>query len=301
LNYPHRLALIGLDWGSSNVRAFAFDVNGSGSVIETRTSDRGAMKLSGRDAFDEALAELVVDWVEANPGIPMIACGMVGARGAWVEAGYVGLNASAVEFRRNASHVRTMLGETLIVIPGVKSAEPDVMRGEETQVIGADIESGVIVLPGTHSKWVRVADGRVVDFKTCFTGELNALLREHSSVGKALRTSPSLDDGDAIERGITRARTTTDWLHQLFLFRSRIVADEASEAEASSELSAWLIASEFVQMLTSGFCASDEIHLIGSESLLAWYRRIGERVGVKCNALSGETCVAKGLWAIARA
>jgi 2-dehydro-3-deoxygalactonokinase len=176
-----------------------------------------------------------------------------------------------------------------------------VMRGEETQVIGANIESGVIVLPGTHSKWVRVADGRVVDFKTCFTGELNALLREHSSVGKALRTSPLLGDGDAIERGITRARTTTDWLHQFFLFRSQIVADEASEAEASSELSAWLIASEFVQMLTSGFCASDEIHLIGSESLLAWYRRIGERVGVKCNALSGETCVAKGLWAIAHA
>jgi 2-dehydro-3-deoxygalactonokinase len=298
LSYLHKLALIGLDWGSSNVRAFAFDRDGI--VIETRTSDSGAMKLSGADAFEAALAELVVDWVEANRGTPLVACGMVGARGAWVEAGYVGLNTNAAELKLNVSHVQTMLGEKLIVIPGVKSSEPDVMRGEETQVIGAEMTSDIVVLPGTHSKWIRMQDARIADFKTCFTGEMHALLREASSIGKALSTRPSLDHREAIERGIARARATSDWLHQLFLFRSRVVTDNVSKEEASSELSAWLIASEFVQMRAHGF-SSEEVALIGSESLLAWYRAVGEIVGVKCVERSGEICVARGLWKIANA
>jgi 2-dehydro-3-deoxygalactonokinase len=290
------ISLIGLDWGSSHLRAFAFD--SGGRVIARRGSDRGAMKLSGIAQFEQAFHDVVGDWLRANPAVRIVACGMVGARGAWVEAGYVGSNADATELARNAAIIHVSSGQRIHVVPGVKSDEPDVMRGEETQVVGANVGNGVLLLPGTHSKWVCVADGRIAEFKTCFTGELNALLRQSSSVGKVLSVAPSLEDADAISRGVARACEHRDWLHQVFLFRARVVAGQVDVQAVSSELSAWLIASEFVQMRISAF-STDAISVIASEQLLPWYVRIADEFDMRCTAVDGERCVADGLWRVA--
>jgi 2-dehydro-3-deoxygalactonokinase len=292
------MPLIGLDWGSSHVRAFAFD--NKGDVIATRRSDRGASKLRGANEFEAALDSLIGDWAREHSRAELIACGMVGARGAWVEAGYVSVDANAATLKRARTAIATTLGREVSVIPGVKSNEPDVMRGEETQIMGTDATEGVIVLPGTHSKWVRLASKRIMAFKTCFTGEINALLRESSSIGKVLSSAPSLNHVEAIERGIARARESAAWLHELFSFRARVVTNATGEAHASSELSAWLIASELRQMLESEFASSD-ITIVASAELAPWYQRIAESFGVECDVLDGDACVARGLWRIANA
>jgi 2-dehydro-3-deoxygalactonokinase len=298
LNRLLDLGLIGLDWGSSNVRAFAF--NRQGEVIAARHSQLGAMKLAGNNAFEQAFDDLVGDWCAANSRTSCYAAGMVGARGAWIESGYVNADADAKTLRGNTVPIVTRSGFTVAVIPGLKSDEPDVMRGEETQVIGANVRDGVVVLPGTHSKWALVRNGRIASFKTALTGEMNALLREQSTIGKSLKTPPTLAHCAAIARGIERAKSHADWLHQLFLFRAHVVANVYDDAEVSSELSAWLIASEFVQMQALGF-AKTHIHLIASDTLSDWYLTVATAFGVECLVQSGETCAARGLWAIANA
>lgn len=215
------IALIGLDWGSTNLRAFAFAADGR--VVSRRSSDAGALTLGDKQAFAAALAAVAGDWAKDNADVPMIACGMVGARSGWQEARYVDTGADAAALAAGVVRVETSYGRPLAIIPGMKSDEPDVMRGEETQLIGANVGDGIVVLPGTHSKWVRMTGGRVDSFATFFTGEMNALIREHSSVGKALASKPDRHDHASFDMGIAYARAgAASWLHDLFVLRAAV-------------------------------------------------------------------------------
>jgi 2-dehydro-3-deoxygalactonokinase len=296
------IALIGLDWGSTNLRAYAFD--SSGNLVAHAQSSAGAMTLLSSAAFDGALHELVGAWLAASPRAGLIACGMVGARGAWVEAGYCEKGAGARELHCAMKSITTASGHTLRVVPGIASNaldEVDVMRGEETQIIGAPLRDGVIVLPGTHSKWARIEDGRITAFETYVTGEMNALIRQQSSIGKVFVDLPSISDAAAVDRGIARAkRSNAHWLHELFGFRARVVSGTCESQQVSTEFSAWLIASEFAQA-TRVFNGMRAIRLIASETLQAWYTRIAPAFDVECTVLNIEKCVTRGLWQIARA
>ncbi len=294
-----RIALIGIDWGSTHVRAFAFDE--TGEVVERAQSNAGAMTLTSGAQFDAALVALVKDWQLNREPVPMIACGMVGARGGWVEAGYCDVNADARALNAATISIANSLGKPLRVIPGLKNNLPDVMRGEETQIMGAQVHDGVLVLPGTHSKWATVVDRKIASFATFFTGEMNALLRNHSAIGKAISSAPDLSRTTAIERGIQRAKSpSANWLNDLFAFRARVVTAAVSEFEASSELSAWLIASEFAQAASLGFHATT-VHVLASESLLPWYERIAHSFDLAVNPIRSERATARGLWKIANA
>jgi 2-dehydro-3-deoxygalactonokinase len=298
LNRLPTIALISLDWGSTNVRAFAFDENGT--VVATKRSNAGAMTLKSSDQFEAALFDLIGTWLSSENDTPIIACGMVGARGGWVEAGYAPVDASVDELRGALKSISTKSGAIVQIIPGLVTDEPDVMRGEETQIFGANVIDGIVVLPGTHSKWVQMKSGRIASFKTYLTGEMSALLRMYSTIGKALLSPPNLQDSIAIDRGIRRAQQSgADWLHDLFAFRASVVAGACEEMSASTELSAWLIASEFVQARRT---MSDTltIHLIASDALLPWYQRIASAFSIECIALDGEACVSRGLWRIAK-
>jgi 2-dehydro-3-deoxygalactonokinase len=292
------IELIGLDWGSTHVRAFAFDTNGL--IVERARSNAGAMTLSSSEAFDAALVELVGSWQDSRASIPMIACGMVGARGAWTEAGYCRTDADAATLNAAMVSIVTSLGISLQVVPGIKSDAPDVMRGEETQIIGADIDNSVIVLPGTHSKWARVVDGKIAEFATFFTGEMNALLRNHSAIGKAISAQPNFADNEAIERGIKRAEMGSNWLNDLFAFRAQVVSASTSQASASTEMSAWLIASEFTQARAMGY-REETIHVLASDTLMPWYQRVAQALEVEVKPLDGDETAARGLWRIAHA
>jgi 2-dehydro-3-deoxygalactonokinase len=292
------IKLIGLDWGSTNVRAFAFD--NDGHVLHRAHSTAGAMTLTSNAQFDAALVSLVGDWQTSNPVIPMIACGMVGARGGWIEAGYCAVDSNAATLNATMVSVQTSLNIALRVVPGIKTDATDVMRGEETQIVGAEINAGVIVMPGTHSKWSRVVDGRIKTFATFLTGEMNAMLRNHSVIGKAISSAPSLARDDAIKRGIARGVSSPNWLNDLFAFRARVVAAVAREEDVSSELSAWLIASEFVQAHAMGL-RDKRIYVIANDTLTPWYARIATAFDVDVVQISADDASARGLWTIAHA
>ena len=296
------IVLIGLDWGSTNLRASAFDAQGE--VVDRAESSAGALTLAGVAHFDDALVAVVGDWAKRHPAARLIACGMVGAKSGWREAGYVGLGdagglALAAVLAANVVTVDTSLG-VLTIIPGIKSEEPDVMRGEETQLVGCAVADGIVVLPGTHCKWVSMNGGRVESFATFYTGEMNSLIRGHSSVGALLKSAPDLDDINAYEMGLNYARAgAASWLHDLFVLRASVVTGQRTEAFVSTVLAGWLLGCEISAALTM-YPDTRSVVLVASQALVPWYERAARAFGVSCDALHAEQVTTRGLWRVAQ-
>lgn len=297
------IVLIGLDWGSTNLRAFAF--NAQGEVVDRAESSAGALTLSGSAQFDEVLVAVVGEWAQRHPAARLIACGMVGAKSGWREAGYVGLIAAtdaqqAAVLAANVVTVATSLARPLHIIPGIKSDEPDVMRGEETQLVGSGVTDGVIVLPGTHSKWVHMSAGRVESFATFYTGEMNSLIRKHSSVGALVKSAPDSNDVAAFEMGLNYARAgAASWLHDLFVLRASVVTGARSEAFVSTVLAGWLLGCEISAALTM-YPDTRGVVLVASQTLVPWYEAATRAFAISCDAVSAEMVTSRGLWRIAQ-
>ncbi len=199
-------ALIAIDWGTSRARAYRLDA--AGRVLGERSEPLGIQQLGGL-GYPEALARLLGDW-RRDP-VPRLACGMVGSRQGWREAPYVECPASLEHLARGL--VDTVAGGVSIV-PGLSTRDaagaPDVMRGEETQILGAlaaDAPRTLAVLPGTHSKWARVERGIVLDFATFMTGELYEALVAHTILGR-LAAAPDESAGAAV-RFVTESIVAT--------------------------------------------------------------------------------------------
>ena len=248
--------VIAIDWGSSRLRAWLIDSDGT--VRDRRAGDQGAIGLpAGR--FDAVLAETVGDWAAARPGAALFACGMVGARGAWLEAPYVDLPAGVDAIRDRLVTVPTSLGRVLSIVGGLRTREPDVLRGEETQALGTGLSDGLLCMPGTHAKWLRLREGVVDAFGTWFTGELYELLGSHGSLAKAFGDAAPLDEA-AFDSGVARSLepgADARWLHELFTFRSRVVGQGSPGVAERSRLSGWLLGTELRQALSGPFGAPD--------------------------------------------
>ena len=130
------------------------------------------------------------------------------------------------------------------------------MRGEETQIVGAvagDASPTLAVLPGTHSKWAIARDGAIASFATYMTGEVYAVLREHSILGRMAGPNPQALDpqpaaGAAFARGVRAALAdggaADSLLHRLFGARTLALRADLAPAETSDYLSGLLIGSE---------------------------------------------------------
>jgi 2-dehydro-3-deoxygalactonokinase len=278
-------SLIGLDWGSSRLRAYL--LSRDGAVRETRSSDAGASRLAvgvAGDAraalFERQLRELVGDWL--TPRRPIIACGMVGSAHGWREAAYVPCPVDLSDLHRHLTLVHGSDGLQIHIVPGASyraaGLAPDVMRGEETQVIGALAQHATwatgasIVLPGTHSKWVRVADGRLVSFATRMTGELFEQLRSHSLLARSLEDSRELDR-DAFAQGLAASRDARggDLSHLLFGVRTLHLFGERTPHALTDYLSGLLIGHELASGLPQA-PAELPLVLVGDERLCARYQ-----------------------------
>jgi 2-dehydro-3-deoxygalactonokinase len=268
--------VIALDWGSSRLRAWLLDADGS--IRARRDSDDGAIGLA-RDRFDPVLSRTVGDWAAARPDAPLFACGMVGARGAWTEAPYVDVPAGVDRIRARLARVPTSLGRPLAIVGGLRSGEPDVLRGEETQALGTGLTDGLLCMPGTHAKWLRLRAGVVDGFATWFTGELFELLGSHGSLAKAFG-DPAPIDGDAFDAGVAASlgpRADATWLHALFGFRARVVGQGSPGAVERSRLSGWLLGTELRQALLGPLGAGLEpgcaLVLVADPRLAGLYER----------------------------
>jgi 2-dehydro-3-deoxygalactonokinase len=268
-------AFIGIDWGTSSFRAYLADAKGR--ALETLPDGRGALAVQPGE-HEAYLRERLARW----PRLPVIACGMVGAKQGWREAPYVACPAGAAEIAAAGVSV----GEVRIV-PGVRTTDahgaPDVMRGEETQILGALAAGGgdgIYVLPGTHSKWARVEAGRIVGFETFMTGEVYAVLRAHSVLGRMMAAEIP---GEGFARGVEAARGLArpgDLLHAMFAARTFGLFETLPPDQLGEYLSGLLIGAEIL----AGARGAPRATAIGSAGLTARYAGAGAQLGVEISA-----------------
>jgi 2-dehydro-3-deoxygalactonokinase len=305
---PAAITLVGLDWGTTSLRAHAFSP--AGDVIDHRERPWGIRQLPG-GGFAGALAAIAGDWLGGPGSPPLIACGMVGSREGWREVPYVECPADQAALARGLVAVDTPLGP-LHLVPGLRLAgdRPDVMRGEETQLAGAVAVAAapaeaVFILPGTHAKWVSVEQGRVTRFTTHLTGELYALIRDHSLLGgpaRGLAAAASAAAGDAFDRGVAIARESgpAGLSGRLFTVRSLFLTGGLAAADTLDYLSGLLVGEEIRSGLADRGDVSTSVRLVGDAALCRRYARGLAAFGMSDVAILGDTAAA-GLWQVARA
>lgn len=285
-------ALIGLDWGTSNCRAFR--IARDGAVLETRTAAQGILAVKDGN-FAAAYESLVGDWLKAHP-VPVLMCGMIGSRQGWVEAPYVELPADAAQLARNVTEVP---GTNAAIVPGLVgdalAGGRDVIRGEETQIVGALDADALYCLPGTHSKWMSVEQNSIVRFATFMTGEVYGVLVKHSILGRLMENEAH--DDAAFSAGIERGRKAGGLLHQLFSVRTDGLFGAQPPAALASYLSGLLIGHELRAALEA--FPAPQVVLVGAPALTQRYRAALDREGRASTAVSGDAAAAKGLWRIA--
>ncbi len=297
-------ALIAIDWGSSSFRAYLMSANSE--ILDEVASGDGIGSVAA-GAYPETLVRLIGRWLEAHPSLPVIASGMVGSRHGWREAAYVKCPAGPDEVAAQLTPVEAD-GRRVLLAAGLsyvdQAGQPDVMRGEETEIFGiADAGGRIIVLPGSHSKWAKVDGDRVVAFKTFVTGELFAALRDHTVAGAFARAAPAKSPGEAFALGVRRGAAagacegTSGLLGLMFGARSLPLTGGLVEDDAGEYLSGLLIGAEVgeARRLFTG----EAPHVAGAEVLVARYLAAFQALDVSAHAVPTRAA-ARGLFRIAR-
>jgi 2-dehydro-3-deoxygalactonokinase len=286
--------LIAVDWGTSNFRAFRLAPDGA--IRERRSSPRGILYVQDAQ-FESVLSEEVGDWIEQGE-TQILLCGMVGSRQGWVEAAYLPCPVGIAELVRSAVRIPFSRAQVQM-IPGVIASDengvPETMRGEETEAIGI-LETckgnGLVCLPGSHSKWIRLRDSRIWSFRTHFTGELFAALQKCTILGRTM-TVADAKISEAFEKGVARAGESGGLLHHLFGVRTLTLTGQILPEDSASYLSGLLIGHEVRNALES----NTDVYLVGSSPLSSLYARVIELCGGSPR-IEGGPAAARGLAAI---
>jgi 2-dehydro-3-deoxygalactonokinase len=279
-----------VDWGTSSFRAYRFD---AGGAAEVRRTDGGILAVEG-GRFEEALRAAVGDWL--TPGVELHLSGMITSRNGWVETPYVETPATLADLAAAAVRRDIAGGVSLRFLPGVSQREPspDVMRGEEIQVFGAfrADESGVAVLPGTHSKWVRVERGRITGFRTFMTGEVFAVMRRHSILGRLIPEGAPALPGAFVD-GVRQAMRpdSPGLLGDLFSARSGALLGVLAPEEIEERLSGLIVGHEIAGAVALGWAAG-RVVLIGEAALCGRYATAFEACGVEAVPGPADAAVA---------
>lgn len=287
--------MIAVDWGTSALRVYRLDVHGR--VIDTRSAPKGILSVENGN-FSAALEAEAGDWIAAGAG-PVVMSGMIGSRQGWLEVPYVVCPAGFEQIAAGMRQV-TWTGGTAWIAPGLTCRDeagiPDVMRGEEVQILGVLDQLGpgahTICLPGTHSKWVEVTDGRIARFSTYMTGEAFAVFKAHSILGKMMKDGAT--DAAAFEDGVRRSADVGGLLQHLFGVRTRGLFGELTEAASASYLSGMLIGHE----IRSAHGTRGQVHLLCSAQLAEIYGLAFAGLGIDAKILDPDS-VTRGLFRLA--
>jgi 2-dehydro-3-deoxygalactonokinase len=288
-------ALIGLDWGTTHLRAYRIAAHGQ--VLERRQSPLGISSLRNRE-FEAALEAFIGDW--RNEPLPMLMCGMIGSRGGWREVPYTTCPASLDHVGSNLVRIETLRG-TAWIVGGISTVDArgryDVMRGEETQIFGTcdGSERRLVVAPGTHSKWAMVRNGAIEHFRTYMTGELYSILSQHSTLAWGAQEGADTDDCDrSFVEGVKEAREDPDLPHSLFTVRTRSLFESSKPGTQAAYLSGILIGSEVLSGLRQH--PADHVTVIASTSLGRWYQGAFSALGFGAvEIIDAEQAVVRGL------
>jgi 2-dehydro-3-deoxygalactonokinase len=306
--------LIALDWGTSSLRAYL--LGDGGTTLDEVAKPWGIMAVPDGD-FAGALNLLTGHWRQERPDLPAIACGMIGSAQGWRETAYVRCPAGPDDLIAAMRRATPPDADIPLIVPGVAldGALPDVMRGEETQVLGCLARlpelaaESTLVLPGTHSKWASIRDGRIASFSTYMTGELFSLLSRHSILGRPAQAAGKepRNDREAAEAFDWGVRTILDNPRRglsslLFSVRTQVVLSARLPAANSLDyLSGLLVADELRNAIDPGRKTSaDKFALIGDPALCGRYQRAFELFGAGEVPAITNTAQA-GLWRLAEA
>lgn len=308
--------LLALDWGTTSLRAWRLGDNGQ--QLESRDLPYGIMKLPANKggrlaAFQEAFLAACGDWLQTTGCRDVIACGMVGSAQGWKEAAYLPCPTSLADFAGQLCSLEISPSIRLSIIPGlvVYGDDPEVMRGEETQVFGilcsqSDNSGEMIIgMPGTHSKWALTQQNSVLEFRTFMTGELFDVLKNHSILGATMQ--PSQDtDWQVFDDGVATAirQKEAGLLSTLFSTRTKLLAGQISSRQQSDYLSGLVIGHELAG-LRQTLLADEErrlntpIVLTGNPTLCERYQRaFRQTIADRPIQFIAQATVA-GLWQIA--
>ena len=284
---------IAVDWGTSNLRAFAMR---QGTVIAEAASEDGMGKLA-RDAFESALIRLIDPWLTPGHPTPVIACGMVGSRQGWFEAPYRTAPCAPLDPAALVAVPTTDPRIFMQIVPGLRQNKPaDVMRGEETQIAGALALTpgfdGVFCMPGTHTKWVHISAGEVISFQTFMTGELFALLSTQSVLRHGM-TGAGWDDS-AFDASLSVALSRPEKIAaNLFSLRAESLLANLAPAAARTRLSGLLIGVELAA--AKPYWLGQPIAIIGADALSGTYARALAAQGLTPTLIPANETVLAGL------
>jgi 2-dehydro-3-deoxygalactonokinase len=294
---------IAVDWGSTNRRAWA--LGSDGQALAERADSAGLLAVQDRQ-FARSLESFLGDWVGAGATIPVVIAGMAGSRLGWAEVPYVAAPAPLSDLAQHLMQVGRIAGSDCWIVPGMSidsTTQPEVMRGEECQILGALLTrqqtDGVFVLPGTHSKWARVAGHRLIDFRTYITGEMFNLLRQSGTLAQ-LMTGDG-EDKDAFARGVLAAGRDSQLLNRLFSVRSLALFNRLEGAALPGYLSGLLVGAEMSDAIAAwpDLMKSGAI-CVGSPTMLARYGACASLLGLDLRGIDNKDVLPAALFWIAQ-
>lgn len=281
---------IAVDWGTTNRRAYL--IGPDGQLVRKLADDHGVRAVVKGSYPGEVAA------IRLRLGdLPMLVAGTVGSARGWQTAPYVECPATIEQLAGAIAWVEP--GRTGI-IPGVcqRASEPDVMRGEEVQALGAVLAglapaAGLICHPGTHAKWIRMEPSRIAGFRTAMTGEMFNLLREHSTLSEML--GGDVSDDETFRAGAGQGLAGSDLLSALFAVRPRHLLGEAGGQDAAF-VSGLLIGSDVRAALDQEH--PHHVTLVGEPKLCALYRTVLELADCPSQTVPGDTAFLAGVSAV---
>lgn len=292
-------AMIGVDWGTSSMRIYLLQENAA--IYKRLYSSRGILNIE-----DGGYASTLINQLDQlrvrDESVPLIVSGMITSRNGWFETPYVECPASPADLAEGMRVLRHDLLGAVWFMPGVRQLHPevDIMRGEETQLAGIDHTGNILViLPGTHSKWVTLEDRVIIKFKTFMTGDLyNAALKH--TILRTLPDAPWSDEwfNEGVRNGYERCQQGGSLLSGMFQVRVRTILGLAPSEGSRSFLSGILIGSEIFEGIHSGIGEHERVLVVGEENLAALYLEALAICGAAADYQSLESA-AHGLYRIA--
>lgn len=285
-----------VDWGTSSFRLWL--VARDGQVIGERRSHEGMMHCS-QTGFEPVLSAHL-QALAAPAKLPVLICGMAGAKQGWEEASYLATPTALGELSDHAVSVSSALGD-IRILPGLAQRDvdaPDVMRGEETQLLGVSrrMQTGLVCMPGTHCKWVLLETGEVTGFTTFMTGELFAVISKHSILSHAVDDARPDGQHPAFVRAVDAALAHPGMAFgQLFSVRAAQLLGFDDKSDGAAHLSGLLIGAE-ISAIKQRYGTGQGVTLVASGSLTALYESALVRAGFSVATVDADECVRTGLF-----
>lgn len=282
---------IAVDWGTTNFRAFLME---NTSLIDEISATKGILSVADHQ-FESVLQANIFKWLERFPTIPILMAGMIGSQQGWFNVPYQSLPANGKNLAENTYSFQAKWGSQIWIVPGVSGASaydlPDVMRGEETQLIGlsqlAEHADNYVILPGTHSKHSFIQGETIEEFTSFMTGELFSLLMTASMIGKEL--PEQINNDEFFLSGVEQAQKSIPFTHLIFSARSKRLNQDIPSQYISSYLSGLLIGYEL-----SHIHSQSQVWVISNQALGILYTKAGQHLALNLQHISGTDCFLQG-------